>query len=60
MRIAGLILIVGCAPIWARQDAAGCATTRETAAERIFLHRQAQRVRALAPKQSSEIKILVR
>ena len=47
MRRLGLILLLTIAAAWPRQDAAGCATTRETSAERLFLHRQARRLRAL-------------
>src|SRR5437016_4164296 len=42
----GLILLLCAAPLYARHDAPGCGTTRETAAETRFLHRQAQRARA--------------
>jgi uncharacterized protein (TIGR03437 family) len=42
----GLILLLCAAPLCARHDALECGTTQQTAAERIFLHRQAVRARA--------------
>ena len=41
----GLILLLFAAPAFARHDAAGCGTTRDTSAETLFLHRQVQRAR---------------
>jgi uncharacterized protein (TIGR03437 family) len=47
MRRLGLITLVFAAALLARHDGgSGCATTRETPAETLFLHRQAQRARA--------------
>ncbi|HXK02330.1 MAG TPA: hypothetical protein VMS37_07995 [Verrucomicrobiae bacterium] len=48
MRFLGLILLLAGGPLGARQDVAGCGTTRETSRERLFLHRQVRRMRALA------------
>jgi uncharacterized protein (TIGR03437 family) len=39
------VLVFLAAPLNARHDASGCGTTRETSAENVFLHRQAQRAR---------------
>jgi uncharacterized protein (TIGR03437 family) len=47
-RIGPLSVIFAClvAPVWARHDVSACGTTRETANETLFLHRQAVRARA--------------
>src|SRR3954447_8652825 len=48
MRFGSLFLLLS-ALAFARHDAAGCGTTRETAAEQLFLHRQAARARRIRP-----------
>jgi uncharacterized protein (TIGR03437 family) len=42
----GLVFLLLAAPLLARHDSGFCGTTRDTPAERLFLHRQAQRARA--------------
>src|ERR1039457_7114213 len=44
-----VVVAVVAAPVLARHDSAGCGTTATTAAEALFLHRQAQRARAARP-----------
>ncbi|PWU01348.1 MAG: hypothetical protein C5B51_22810 [Terriglobia bacterium] len=46
MRISGLVVVFLVAPAYARQDFGLCGTTRESAQETLFLHRQATRARA--------------
>jgi uncharacterized protein (TIGR03437 family) len=46
----GLILFLCAAPLCARHDTLDCGTTRDTAAERLFLHRQGLRARAGRPQ----------
>src|SRR5437763_3981702 len=49
MRRLGSLLLLLSAVAIARHDAPGCGTTRDTAAERLFLHRQAARTRRSRP-----------
>jgi uncharacterized protein (TIGR03437 family) len=49
MRRLGLLLLLLCVCGFARHDAPGCGTTRETSSEPIFLHRQALRARRARP-----------
>jgi uncharacterized protein (TIGR03437 family) len=46
----GLILFLCAGPLCARHDLLDCGTTRDTAAERLFLHRQVVRARAARPQ----------
>src|SRR5882724_8722835 len=49
MRRLGSLLLLFSAIASARQDAPGCGSTRDTAAEQLFLHRQAARARRSRP-----------
>src|SRR5712692_2907736 len=49
MRRLGSLLLLFSALATARHDAPTCGTTRDTAAEQLFLHRQAARARRLRP-----------
>ncbi len=48
MRRLGLLILMAAVGAEARRDEAGCATTQQTAAEVLFLHRQVKRSRARA------------
>src|SRR5947208_9018217 len=49
MRRLGSLLLLFSTLAAARHDAPGCGTTRDTAAEQLFLHRQAARARRIRP-----------